>query len=212
MATENQINANRENAQHSTGPVTPEGKQKSSRNATKHGFTGQTLHLTEDELESYHRFVAKVSSEYLPCCDESRELLQHYINLRWSLNQILVQQTNVMALIDRLTKEHLAAGDLKGLGEALEPHSRYLRTLGTYEQRRRRAAELTFERYKEIDKKYESQLRLAVQTHRDVIKAGQTWVPADLGFVHSLEEIEKYMRAVDFVQMINKAAKRRKRA
>lgn len=39
------IEANRRNAQHSTGPKTPEGKAKSSRNATTHGiFVRQFLH------------------------------------------------------------------------------------------------------------------------------------------------------------------------
>jgi hypothetical protein len=35
--------ANRANAQHSTGPTTPEGKAKSSHNAVKTGLTGRTI-------------------------------------------------------------------------------------------------------------------------------------------------------------------------
>ncbi len=43
MSSPKKIKANRKNAQASTGPVTPEGKERSSKNATRHGFTGQSL-------------------------------------------------------------------------------------------------------------------------------------------------------------------------
>jgi len=44
---------NRANAQHSTGPRTPEGKQNSSKNALKHGLTAQTLHVFPHEKQIY---------------------------------------------------------------------------------------------------------------------------------------------------------------
>jgi hypothetical protein len=48
MATEKQIAANRANAKKSSGPRTTIGKQKSSRNATRHGLTSRTF-LSETE-------------------------------------------------------------------------------------------------------------------------------------------------------------------
>lgn len=43
MATKAQIQANRRNAQKSTGPRTPEGQARSSRNALKHGIRAQAV-------------------------------------------------------------------------------------------------------------------------------------------------------------------------
>ena len=43
MASPAQVLANRENAQHSSGPKTQEGKQASSRNSVRHGLTGTQI-------------------------------------------------------------------------------------------------------------------------------------------------------------------------
>ena len=43
MSTEKQIEANRANAEHSTGPKTPAGKAKSRKNAWKHGLTAKSV-------------------------------------------------------------------------------------------------------------------------------------------------------------------------
>ena len=43
MTSAAQLDANRRNAQHSTGPRTAAGKARSSQNAVKHGFTGRLL-------------------------------------------------------------------------------------------------------------------------------------------------------------------------
>jgi hypothetical protein len=49
MASDAQINANRRNAQKSTGPRTPEGKAISSRNSMVHGLTSQSPQLPGED-------------------------------------------------------------------------------------------------------------------------------------------------------------------
>jgi hypothetical protein len=51
MATEKQILANQQNAQHSTGPRTEAGKRRSRRNAVRHGLTAETLIDTLEDAE-----------------------------------------------------------------------------------------------------------------------------------------------------------------
>ena len=52
MASQKQIDANRLNAQKSTGPTSEEGKNKSRLNAKRDGLTGQVITLSEDDLPS----------------------------------------------------------------------------------------------------------------------------------------------------------------
>ena len=60
--SQRRIDANRRNAQRSTGPRTPQGKKRSSRNALKHGFcsTGSSLTPLEDR-EAYQSYTAAIA-------------------------------------------------------------------------------------------------------------------------------------------------------
>lgn len=72
MATPQQIEANRQNAQASTGPKTDAGKERSSLNATRHGFTGQTLVLCNDEKDAYEFHVLAYMEKYVPGSPSSK--------------------------------------------------------------------------------------------------------------------------------------------
>jgi hypothetical protein len=203
MSTPQQQKANQQNAQKSTGPVTPEGKLKSSLNSTKHGFTGKELLLTPAEQKPYEEFSAAMHREIRASNAETRELLQHYINLRWSLNQILVHQTNLLAIIDQITSQFVAAGDITGLAKAAEPHYRQLRTLGTYEQRRRKAAHDTLDRFHQLEQEHRASLEKAAAAHEAMKKLGQTWNPAEFGFVHAPNEIESFLAVRENLELLD---------
>src|ERR1035441_692112 len=52
-ATEDQVNANRQNAKKSTGPRTAEGKAASSRNGLKHGLCANKHILLDEDPEEF---------------------------------------------------------------------------------------------------------------------------------------------------------------
>jgi len=70
MVSEKQKQANVQNAQLSTGPVTPAGKEIAARNAIKHGIFAKDLVINagdgrEDELE-YHDLLAELKKDLAP--------------------------------------------------------------------------------------------------------------------------------------------------
>lgn len=77
MTTAAQVEANRRNAQHSTGPRSQQGKARSSQNATKHGFTGRLLvglnhgPFADDSAE-LHGFINDVITELAPQTAQER--------------------------------------------------------------------------------------------------------------------------------------------
>jgi hypothetical protein len=66
MTTFRQIEANRRNAQRSTGPKAESGKQRPSQNAVRDGLTAETVIKLLEDPEDYHAFKMCVTTDYDP--------------------------------------------------------------------------------------------------------------------------------------------------
>ena len=64
MTSLKQIEANRRNALKSTGPRTETGKQRSRRNATRHGLTAETVIEPLENPEDYKAFEMSITAEF----------------------------------------------------------------------------------------------------------------------------------------------------
>jgi hypothetical protein len=86
MTSLKQIEANRRNALKSTGPTTPEGKERSRRNALRHGLTAETVIAALENAEDYQAFEAAVIADYDAESAVERELvLRLATGCIWSL-------------------------------------------------------------------------------------------------------------------------------
>ena len=199
MATDQQIEANRRNSQLSTGPISPAGRDRSSQNATKHGYTGKTLVLTEAEREPYAAHVVSFTTKYAPVDGVESTLCYQLAEIHRTLHQISVDISNMNTLLTEATAEQRAAGTgaLATL-TALAPHVRTLNTLNLYDQRRRRAANDVEQRLLTMQAERLKAAKDALHTaarHSQVHRMkGLPWNPAENGFVHSQEEIDAYVR------------------
>jgi hypothetical protein len=85
MSSLKQIEANRRNALKSTGPTTPEGKQRSRCNAVRHGLTAETVIAVLEDSEDYEAFEAAVISDYDAESAVERELVLRLASVLWRL-------------------------------------------------------------------------------------------------------------------------------
>jgi hypothetical protein len=197
MPSPQQIEANRQNAQSSTGPTSEPGKLRSSLNSTRHGFTGQKLVLTDDEKEAYETHVGSYLEIYRPSNGEERALFQDYVDTLWSIQQINVEQSSTLSLINTLRDHYIQTGDVFNLNAALAPHYKFLHTLGIYERRRRHAAELTLAQLKQIQEantaRREMDIAAAARIHLSFKACDQPWDPQRFGFDCSIPEVEQYL-------------------
>ena len=85
MATEAQINANRQNAQHSTGPRTEEGKARSSMNHLSHGLRARHVVLDYEDRAEFDKMCARLEREWQPATLSEEMMLEQIVTAEWNL-------------------------------------------------------------------------------------------------------------------------------
>jgi len=66
MTLQKRIDANGRNARKSTGPRTPEGKERSSRNALKHGLTATRVVMLDEDGDEFEGIRERLVEELAP--------------------------------------------------------------------------------------------------------------------------------------------------
>jgi|SRR5579862_8400453 len=116
MTSFKQTEANRRNAQKSTGPITEEGKQHSRCNAVRHGLTAETVIGALEDAEDYKAFEAAVIADYDAQSVVERELVLRLASLLWRLRRATTIETGLFEIEAR----HLS----EGRSHQLSPASR----------------------------------------------------------------------------------------
>src|SRR3954453_7535633 len=98
MTTFKQIEANRRNARRSTGPTSTDGKQRSRRNAVRHGLTAETLIGALEDAEDYKAFEAAIIADYDAQSAVERELVLRLASLLWRLRRATAMETAMLEI------------------------------------------------------------------------------------------------------------------
>jgi len=96
MATIKQIEANRLNAQKSTGPKTPAGKARSSRNAFIHGLSSQRPTVTIENSAEFNAFANKFMDQYEPLDPSEIFLVRRIACMAWRIQRAQCYETLVL--------------------------------------------------------------------------------------------------------------------
>ena len=110
MSSEKQIEANRLNAQKSTGPKTPEGKEAASMNHLKHGLRARTVVLTTlgESQADFDELCAALQHQWEPRTSTEQLYLEEMAISQWRLARAERMQDQLLVLAG---KDGLAVGD-----------------------------------------------------------------------------------------------------
>ena len=95
MSTLRQIEANRRNAQKSTGPTSVTGKAASSMNALKSGIHAKSLVLPSEKLADLEQLIDDYYQRHNPDSPEARFYLDEVIHCEWLLRRYRTAETQM---------------------------------------------------------------------------------------------------------------------
>src|SRR5580700_796520 len=81
-----------------TGPRTEEGKQRSRRNAYKHGITGQIHLFTAEEHQAFETHCKSIVEALAPMGVLERQVAQSIAEGHWRLNRARAIESGIFAL------------------------------------------------------------------------------------------------------------------
>lgn len=97
MATPRQIDANRRNAQKSTGPKTPEGKAAVSLNSLRHGLRARTVVLPGENRGEFQQLCDELEAEWQPLTRTEQFYLEQMVVAHWKLKRMEVAEASIYA-------------------------------------------------------------------------------------------------------------------
>jgi len=178
---------NRANAQHSTGPRTEAGKQRSSRNALTHGLTAASPVLPSEDPADYETHCRGFRDEYQPATPTESQLVRELADTAWRLNRIPKLEA---ALLDRAANPPSEQAAMQF--DIVDAH-RALASLGLHSGRLSRQFQKTLLTLRELqeDRRQHEERNLAraaalLEMHKH---KGIPYDPAQDGFVFSNDQI-----------------------
>jgi len=203
--SEAKLEANRANAKLSTGPVTPEGKKQSAKNAFRHGLTGQVALMPHEDAVEFNRFTKAIVDDYHPDGPIETQLAQNIAEDFWRLNRGRAWETNTLALgffdgtEQRIDADHPQINDAMTQALVFEKQALNFTRVALYETRINRNIAKNEERLKLRQAERRAALAEAVEEAKllaDPIADEATAEPAEThvrigGFVFSTPQIHQ---------------------
>ena len=98
MTSHSQFEANRQNAQKSTGPRTENGKRRSRLNALRHGLAVETVVEGLEDPANYKKLQAAIVAHYAPQSPVEHELVLRLASLLWRLRRATSIETGLLEI------------------------------------------------------------------------------------------------------------------
>ena len=157
MPTAAQQRANKENAQHSTGPRTAEGKQRSSQNALKHGLCALDPLIPGEDPEAFQEHFCEIELDLRPASAIESNLVEQIADVSWRLKRLSrIEAAVITAFYDATAEQPLNQGNDTDqlLGKSLAHHNRLdaLNRLSRYEAQLSRRYHRALKEFRDLRK------------------------------------------------------------
>ncbi len=96
MATQNQIDANRLNAQKSTGPKTPEGRAAVRLNGLRHGLTASDLVFPGESEADFETLFDSIEAEHQPTTPTEVAIVRRIAMATWRLHRSYPRRSRLL--------------------------------------------------------------------------------------------------------------------
>jgi hypothetical protein len=187
----------------STGPRTPEGKAKVSRNATRHGLTGRVVVLPSEDMDAFHAFCVELMQSLAPETPLERQYAQTFCDTQWRLNHARSFEDSMLAVghfedNNPIDTGHPQVDAALAAGKLFREESKAFVNLTLYEQRLQRTLKESLRQLQELRAERiaarQAALDEAVALRNLYKMKGQSYDPAPQSagsqFVFSTLEIE----------------------
>ena len=198
MISEQQLDANRRNAQLSTGPKTEEGKRRCALNARRHGLTGQVSAMTDEDRAAHDQFCEAMVKDLAPEGATETQFAQRVATDSWRLNRISAVEDNLFALGfeeqgNQIETEHPEIHAALTAARTFEQQARQLQLLSLYEQRLNRSVQKNLALLQELQAQRKADRRREMEEAKKLQQLtemkGLAYDPKRDGFVFSNHEI-----------------------
>src|SRR5580693_4492774 len=197
MTSEKQTEANRANSQHSSGPKTEAGRERSRSNALRHGLTGQVTTMTEEDRAAHDKFSKALIADLAPQGAMETQLAQRIATDSWRLNRAAAIEDNLFAIGlndhgGRLS-EHDQIDSALTTARVFTLESKQLQLLTLYEQRLNRAVQKNLAILQQLQTARKAAHTAAMKEASALLQLsemkGIEYAPTKDGFVFSNEQI-----------------------
>jgi hypothetical protein len=158
QSTDKQREASRINGAKSRGPVSVEGRARSSRNSLRHGFCSSVVVLPHEDQAHFEQLRDSYIDDFQPANQSQLDLVETMVAAQWRLNRFLEVEATIfekeMLLcrkdMVKVFKNMTKVEELAWAFDHMANQTKSLQTLTRYESQLNRSYDRAFKHLKEL--------------------------------------------------------------
>jgi hypothetical protein len=187
----------------STGPTSALGKQRSSLNACRHGLTGQTIVMPDEDMQAYNAFIRKMVESFAVADAVEQQLATAWASFQWRINRAgaieenLFTMGNIAGSADNLQLEHPQVHNAMCNLKTFRDDPQQLGRIALYSQRLVNQAEKCLKQLRDLQAERKRMQEKEITEAADIYKLhreqGLEFDPKTGGFVLTVADIELHL-------------------